>query len=161
MKVSPIYLLWAPSKVNSAVIKHLNQNGSVHNIPEITPQFPPAHTQPSNLSSTSSNPRNYRTYPSKPTVHARSQILRPANISPSINPIRSPSDTFEKPYGVRFSDRIQFVRPPTGRLFSRVEPTTIDRKWGRLFDNGGRPTQRLGACLRGLANHIVRLPRRR
>jgi hypothetical protein len=36
-----------------------------------------------------------------------------------------------------------------------MELSTVDQKWGRLFDNEGNPTQRLGQFLRGLANHIV------
>jgi len=36
-----------------------------------------------------------------------------------------------------------------------MELSTIDQKWGRLFENDGKPTQRLGQFLRGLANHIV------
>jgi hypothetical protein len=38
-----------------------------------------------------------------------------------------------------------------------MELSTIDQKWGRLFNNEGNPTQRLGQFLRGLANHIVRV----
>lgn len=37
----------------------------------------------------------------------------------------------------------------------KLEASLLDQKWGRLFDSEGKPTQRLGCFLRGLANHIV------
>lgn len=40
--------------------------------------------------------------------------------------------------------------PPSG---TRLSP--IDEKWGELFDNRGRATERLDQVLRGLANYIV------
>jgi hypothetical protein len=68
------------------------------------------------------------------------------------SPPRSPLET---PSGVRFSDRSMPTRPSAGRSYSTTELSTIDQKWGRLFDSEGVPTQRLGQFLRGLANHIV------
>lgn len=57
---------------------------------------------------------------------------------------------------MRFSsDRARPSGAP--RTFSTVELSTIDQKWGRLFDSDEKPTQRLGQFLRGLANHIVRI----
>jgi hypothetical protein len=62
----------------------------------------------------------------------------------------------EKGSGVRFSNREPSIRPAAvSRGFSGVELSTIDHKWGRLFDSEGNPTQRLGQFLRGLANHMV------
>jgi hypothetical protein len=68
-----------------------------------------------------------------------------------------PSSPLEKPSGVRFSDRGLPTRPSATRTFSNMELSPIDQKWGRLFNNEGNPTQRLGQFLRGLANHIVRV----
>lgn len=53
---------------------------------------------------------------------------------------------------VRFSNRLPHVAGAT----SKVELSIIDQKWGRLFDNKGTPTKRLGQFLRGLANYIIR-----
>jgi hypothetical protein len=36
-----------------------------------------------------------------------------------------------------------------------LSPRNNGLNWGRLFDNGGNPTSRLGQFLRGFANHIV------
>ena len=71
-------------------------------------------------------------------------------------PARSPpTSPLDKPSGVRFNDRGVPVRPAMSRTFSQLELSTIDQKWGRLFENDGTPTKRLGEFLRGLANHIV------
>jgi len=61
-----------------------------------------------------------------------------------------PSSPLDRP-SVRFSDR----RPGVARTYSTAELSTIDQKWGRLFDSEGTPTKRLGEFLRGLANHII------
>ena len=69
--------------------------------------------------------------------------------SPPVSPV-------EKPSGVRFTNREPKTRPAGGnRHFSSLELSTIDLKWGQLFENDGTPTLRLGQFLRGLANHIV------
>lgn len=38
---------------------------------------------------------------------------------------------------------------------SNLELSTVDLKWGTLFDGDGKPTPRLKQILRGLANHLV------
>jgi len=97
----------------------------------------------SNKSSSTSSPPPTHTPPS-PT-----QSSKPAYVPPP--PMASPpSSPLEKP-GVRFSDR----RPAVARTYSTAELSTIDQKWGRLFDSEGTPTKRLGQFLRGLANHII------
>jgi hypothetical protein len=86
-------------------------------------------------------------YPPAPAVESYpSEPLKPQPPSP-----------VEKPSNVRFSDQLQTQPRPAGgpRSFSSLELSTIDQKWGRLFDSNGDPTQRLGQFLRGLANHIV------
>lgn len=144
------------------VVEHLNRTGSVDDATK-APTTPPLQRQPSNKSSSTSSPpptaRKVYTPPS-PTL-AQSQTPKPANIIPPMDsarePVRSPpTSPLEKPSGVRFSDRNPAVRPVApGRTFSTMELSTVDQKWGRLFDNEGNPTQRLGQFLRGLANHIV------
>lgn len=66
-----------------------------------------------------------------------------------------PGSPLDRPSGVRFSERNLPNRPAGGRTYSTMELSTIDQKWGRLFDNEGIPTPRLGQFLRGLANHLV------
>jgi hypothetical protein len=71
-------------------------------------------------------------------------------------PIRPhPGSPLDKSANVRFSERNMPTRPAVGRTYSTVELSTIDQKWGRLFDIEGNPTPRLGQFLRGLANHLV------
>jgi hypothetical protein len=44
--------------------------------------------------------------------------------------------------------------PP--RLSTGTEETTLEKIWGQLFDQEGKPTRRLGQFLRGIAVHLVR-----
>jgi hypothetical protein len=46
-------------------------------------------------------------------------------------------------------------RPAYRSSFSNTELSTVDLKWGMLFDGDLNPTPRLGQFLRGLGNHIV------
>ena len=126
---------------------------------EDEPEAPPLQRELSNKSnishsSTTSSPpptaRRVYTPPS-PSQPPRSSHAPGPQSESSRSPPRSPS---EKPSGVRFSDR-PLPRPGSGRTYSNMELSTIDQKWGRLFDNEGNPTQRVGQFLRGLANHIV------
>jgi hypothetical protein len=71
------------------------------------------------------------------------------------DPVRSPPRSPLEKTNVRFSDREFSSRPTAGRTYSTTELSTIDQKWGRLFDRDGNATTRLGQFLRGLANHIV------
>ena len=141
-------------------------------------QGPPMQREPSNKSSSTSSPpptaRRVYTPPS-PIQTGRQTHTQPF-APPPVDPMRShpgspleeplggnrfadrgppPSSSPEKPSGVRFSDRSAAARPTGNRTFSTTELSTIDQKWGRLFENDGKPTQRLGQFLRGLANHIA------
>ncbi|KAG0646283.1 hypothetical protein D0Z07_8325 [Hyphodiscus hymeniophilus] len=179
--VSPELIAVITERVKREVVEHLNRTGSIDDTPKATPQppppappasqvpqAPPLQRQPSNKSSSTSSPppnnRRERVYTPPSPMQGQSQIPKPTNIAPSMEQIREPSrevvrsppsSPSEKPSGVRFSDRTPTARPPPGRTFSTMELSTIDQKWGRLFDNDGRPTQRLGQFLRGLANHII------
>ena len=152
VKLSPNLLL---------VVERLNRTGSVEDPPK-PPMAPPLQRQPSNKSSSTSSPppTAQRVYTPPSPTQAQSQVPKPASIAPPMEsvkePVRSPpSSPLDKPSGVRFSDRTPAARPPPGRTFSTMELSTVDQKWGRLFDNDGLPTPRLGQFLRGLANHIV------
>lgn len=124
-------------------------------------------------SSTSSPPPNARRVytPPSPTQTSR-QTYAQSYVPPSSEPMRShPSSPIEERFsdrgppaasspdkqpGVRFSDRGGPPTRPTGnRTYSTTELSTIDQKWGKLFESDGKPTQRLGQFLRGLANYIV------
>jgi len=84
------------------------------------------------------------------------QPVKTSAVPPAMEPVRSPPRSpLDKPSGVRFSDRGLPTRSSAARTYSNVELSTIDQKWGRLFDGEGKPTKRLGQFLRGLANHIV------
>jgi hypothetical protein len=120
--------------------------------------------QRSNSSTSSPSPPVRRSFTPPSPAQAQSQAPKHATIDPSMEQVRGisrepvgspPSPPGEKHAGVRFSDRTPTARPSPGRTYSTMELSTIDQKWGRLFDSDGRPTQRLGQFLRGLANHIV------
>jgi len=133
------------------VVEHFKLTGSVDDQPKPSPM----QQAPSNKSSSTSSPpptaRGVYTPPS-PT-----QAPKPTNVvPPAMEPGRSPpSSPLEKQSGVRFFDRSPPIRATVPRTYSNMELSTIDQKWGRLFDNEAKPTQRLGQFLRGLANHIV------
>lgn len=63
-----------------------------------------------------------------------------------------------KPSGDNYDEKENVKRPgATIRTFSTVELSTIDQKWGRLFEGEHTATLRLEQFLKGLANHIVGL----
>jgi hypothetical protein len=126
----------APSLAKSChtVVEHLSKQQSGSEV------------EVSNKSSSTSSPPPTNTPPS-PTQSTKAPYVPP----PPMESRSPPSSPLDKP-GVRFSDR----RPAVARTYSTTELSTIDQKWGRLFNSDGTPTQRLGAFLRGLANHIVR-----
>ena len=133
-------------------MEHLKQT----NTPvEDQPRAPPLQRDPSNRSSSSSSPpptaKKVYTPPS-PVQSSKPTFAVPKYSETATSQPSSPS-------GVRFSDRPLPTRPAGGtRNYSSLELSTIDQKWGRLFDNEENPTQRLGQFLRGLANHIVSFP---
>ncbi|KAH8599136.1 hypothetical protein B0O99DRAFT_683116 [Bisporella sp. PMI_857] len=158
--VSPELIAAITEKVKKELMEHLKQTSTpVDSQPEVTP--PQCSYSSTRSSSTSSPPPAARkvytppspaqptkpTYPPAPTVESYpSEPLKPQPPSP-----------VEKPSNVRFSDQPQPQSRPAGgpRTFSSLELSTIDQKWGRLFDSNGDPTQRLGQFLRGLANHMI------
>ncbi|KAE9375394.1 hypothetical protein N431DRAFT_555828 [Stipitochalara longipes BDJ] len=126
--VTPELIAEITERVKKEVVEHLSKQtaSEVSNKSSSTSSPPPTHTPPS------------------PT-----QFSKPAYAPPP--PMASPpSSPLDKP-SVRFSDR----RPGVARTYSTAELSTIDQKWGRLFDSEGTPTKRLGQFLRGLANHII------
>ncbi|KAH7351084.1 hypothetical protein BKA65DRAFT_250777 [Rhexocercosporidium sp. MPI-PUGE-AT-0058] len=172
--VSPELIAAITEKVKREVFEQLKQTGSV----EIPSQGQPMQREPSNKSSSTPSPpptaRRVYTPPS-PTQTGR-QTYAQSFVPPPMDSMRShpgspleeplggnrfpdrgppPPSSPDKPSGVRFSDRSAAARPVGNRTFSTAELSTIDQKWGRLFETDGKPTQRLGQFLRGLANHII------
>jgi hypothetical protein len=137
------------------VLETLKQTGNFNDQPRGSP-MQRDHSSSTNQSPPPSDRRRVYTPPS-PT-----STTRPSFSPPPTEPMRSPpaSPISEKP-SVRFSDRSgahNNSRSQTiHRSYSTTELSTIDQKWGRLFDSEGQPTERLGQFLRGLANHIVSL----
>lgn len=158
--VSPELIAAITERVKKELVEHLKQSANVESQQKTPagdkaeslkkpaparvekPDMPAMQRESSNTSqaSTSSSSKSARS-PSPHGEHVKS-------------PPRSPS---EKLTGVRFSDR-PLPRPGASRS-GNVELSTIDQKWGRLFDMEGNPTQRLGQFLRGIANHIVSIMR--
>lgn len=132
-------------------MEHLKATGGVDDAAKPAP--PPLQRQPSSsnrssISASSPPPRRVYTPPSplhqpQPPKATYNDTAK----SPPASPLDKPS--------VRFTDRTASKPAATGRSYSTADLSTIDQKWGRLFDSDGKPTQRLGAFLRGLANHIV------
>ena len=136
-------------------MEHFKQTGGVEE-PARAP--PPMQRQRSKESSSTSSPppstRRVYTPPSPAQPPPRTSYPPPPPMQSARSPPGSPLD---KPSNARFSDARGPPRPvPTGRSYSTAELSAVDHKWGKLFDQG-KPTQRLGQFLRGLANHIVRI----
>jgi hypothetical protein len=175
--VSPELIAAITERVKKELVEHLKQSANAEDDRKTTrlpaamadpvkkpeksatvedePEAPALERELSNKSQSSTSsppPTARRVYtPPSPTQTPRATNAPPSQSELSRSPPRSPS---EKPSGVRFSDR-PLPRPGAGRTFSNMELSTIDQKWGRLFDSEGNPTKRLGQFLRGLANHIV------
>lgn len=122
------------------------------------PPSPPLHSD--KLSTPPSPIKSTRHQPSTPPAGPSSSAFNPSNTDASASMSKERS-------GVRFragqnaeslKDDKKSSRPtPSGRTFSTAELTTIDQKWGTLFEVDREPTPRLGQVLKGLANHIVRI----
>lgn len=97
---------------------------------------------------------------------------KPALVNHNHSPTESPQHSPKIRQSVRFSDRGPVVlngRPATRTEAPRPEPpvvdekgnalSAVDQKWGRLFDDRGEPTARLGQVLRGIANYLVSFSR--
>lgn len=102
-----------------------------------------------------------------PASAPTSPVLKPALVTESSVP--STTSTAKE---VRFSDRVPVVmqRRPSTRISStrdnperitgahlarEISPSSLDKKWGKLFGDNGRPTERLEDVLRGLALYLV------
>ncbi|MCJ1476505.1 hypothetical protein MMC13_005171 [Lambiella insularis] len=131
--------------------------------------FPPPPQQPipqsPSTQSGASPPVPTRDVYTPPSPHKHSDYL--AHGSPDASAtaplVRPPSPP--EPPNSHFDER----RPPSRtsvssdagrpkgpmRLSTSMEETTLEKIWGQLFDEEGRPTPRLGQLLRGLAVHLI------
>ena len=170
------------AQITQTVIKTLQTGGGldastpVPSQNRFSPPPPPSMHQPvplspSTASGTSSNmpnrvytppsPNKHSEYPNRTSPQSQSGYLPPDDPPsprhekiPLYNPRRTPSphsqtsDSSDKPH----------VRPKgPARLSTSKEETTLEKIWGQLFEEDGRPTKKLGQFLRGLAVHIVSL----
>ncbi|EPE27303.1 hypothetical protein GLAREA_03218 [Glarea lozoyensis ATCC 20868] len=141
-------------RIKQEVLEHLKQTGSMDGQPKAEPMQRRSSTRSASTSShrSVSPPSTRRVYtPPSPVLPSKSAYPPPPPMARKSPPV-SPTD---KGPGVRFTNREPKTRPAGTRTFSQLELSTIDLKWGQLFENDGTPTPRLGQFLRGLANHIV------
>ncbi|MCJ1389603.1 hypothetical protein MMC18_002460 [Xylographa bjoerkii] len=94
-------------------------------------------------------------YPSTSSPELASTVPQVSPPSPP-EPSNSQLDPRRPPSRTSVTSEPNNVRPkgPT-RLSTSKEETTLEKIWGPLFDEEGRPTPRLGQLLRGLAVHLI------
>lgn len=128
------------------------------------PPHQPVPHSPSTQSGTSPPMPTRDVYtPPSPHKHSDHTVHGSPESSTAARHVRPPSPS--EPPNSHFEDR----RPPSRtsvssdagrpkgpmRLSTSKEETTLEKIWGQLFDEEGRPTPRLGQLLRGLAVHLV------
>jgi hypothetical protein len=153
-------VIWNADQV-PIVVEHLKQTG---NLDETTKQSTVPAAYSTRSSDTSSPPHTAQKVYTPPS---------PVNVPKESFPTEAMEFHHQEPDSPRerhMSSRFEDIRRqgesnassarPLGvpRTYSNVELSTIDQKWGRLFEHG-EPTPRLGQFLRGLANHIVSVVR--
>ncbi|KAB8290240.1 hypothetical protein EYC80_011108 [Monilinia laxa] len=154
--VSPEIIAAITEKVTRKLFDQLKQTGAFDDQPRAS-YMPREQSEKSNSTNQSPTPSDHRRVYTPPSP---TSTTKPSFPPPPTEPMRSPpaSPSSDKPF-VRFNDRDRGYNdrptPKVHRTYSTVELSTIDQKWGRLFDSDSRPTERLGQFLRGLANHIV------
>lgn len=76
------------------------------------------------------------------------------------NSTREPEEK-RPPSRISMSSDTREIRPKAPeRISTAGEETTLEKIWGPLFDDDGKPTPRLGQFLRGLAVHLVSILRK-
>ena len=91
--------------------------------------------------------------PDSPQKHSETHDIRNERLS---NDSPSPTRRFRSGSTTNRPgrDMNQKPRAPT-RQHTAEEATTLEKIWGKLFDEEGKPTPRLSQFLRGLATHLV------
>ncbi|KAI9760259.1 MAG: hypothetical protein M4579_001773 [Chaenotheca gracillima] len=149
----------APSATPSMARSHSNSGSHTHSNSASPPPAGSTHTPPS------PRPRpDFPRYNSPPTQPIATPIPGPLPRSPreqtaprpterrtgSPDPNQSPSRARKPTEVPRSPSR---TRKP--QQAGEVEETAVDRRWGRLFEDG-KATDRLGQFFRGLARHIIK-----
>lgn len=175
---SPSYL--SPdvlSQITATVIQQLKASG-LDNIQGFAPS--PASVPPPR-SQSQQPPYSAAEYPPRPQSESPPTAQRSGSL-PTPNPMANNYDpsTFPAPSGYSSdarpnpkptpdplprrrdsisshgSQKTDATRPkPPSRDATAMEMTTLERIWGKLFEDG-KPTKRLGQFLRGIAMHLVR-----
>ncbi|KAI4262417.1 MAG: hypothetical protein L6R42_002409 [Xanthoria sp. 1 TBL-2021] len=108
------------------------------------------------------SPQKHSDYPNHGSPSSQSGIFPAPTHSPQEprSPVRESrtSNFYERRTSSPLSQSSESsnTRPKgPARLSTMTEETTLEKIWGQLFDEEGRPTPRLGQFLRGLAVHIV------
>ncbi|KAL8650944.1 MAG: hypothetical protein Q9226_004937 [Calogaya cf. arnoldii] len=108
------------------------------------------------------SPKKHPDYPNHGSPSSQSGIFPAPTHSPQEpqSPIRESqtSSFYERRTSSPLSQSSESgnTRPKgPARLSTMTEMTTLEKIWGQLFDEEGRPTPRLGQFLRGLAVHII------
>ena len=147
------------TQITQSVIKHLQSGGLDEEMP-LRPQ-----PIPQSLSNAPGMPPTmpHRVY-DPPSPHR--PVVYPSHISPQSESGEEPKATTHftrRRSSLASSQRTEtsgkcYTRPKgPSRLSTDKQITTLERIWGPLFDEVGRPTLKLGQLLRGLAMHIVRI----
>lgn len=164
------------AQITQSVVEQLKKSGALgagaastqnHQQPmPPTPQYPPPSQQqfhpppsPSNHSSGSPPPRNLT--PPSPQKHTEqhpdSPGLRAEAYDASAGSQRGSEEKRPSSGLSNNSDGKESRPKPIHRPRSSLEETTLEKIWGPLFDEEGKPTKRLAQFLRGLAVHLVYL----
>ncbi|KAL8940530.1 MAG: hypothetical protein Q9211_002233 [Gyalolechia sp. 1 TL-2023] len=170
------------AKITESVLKQLKTSGiesSATPVPPPQAQYPPPPPvqqpipqSPSTVSG-SSPPMPTRVF-TPPSPPKQTDFPHPASPRPQSGGLPGAAQSPQEPrspvreaQSTNFHDRrtssplSQTSEPghkrPKGpaRLSTAKEVTTLERIWGQLFDEEGRPTPRLGQFLRGLAVHLI------
>ncbi|KAF7179870.1 hypothetical protein CNMCM7691_008922 [Aspergillus felis] len=171
------------SQITATVIQQLKATGLDNIQAQHPPQSqqpslqPPSGATPSQWVPPSSAPNyNYNEYESAPPVPPKPSSSQPGAVSdtpdyqqysqtgtfpsgaqPSARPSPVPPvERRQSPYS-QASDQGQKMeeRPkPPARDSTVTEMTTLEKIWGKLFEEG-KPTKRLGQLLRGIAVHLI------
>jgi hypothetical protein len=110
-----------------------------------------------NSDSTSSNHYHHQQYPSRPKSVPLPPQPPTSKARPSVRFSKSPIILNEEP-----EPRHSVPQRPASRSAIPSDPakqgptlSAVDLKWGRLFDDRGDPTPRLGQVLRGISNYLI------
>ncbi|KAL5336457.1 hypothetical protein BJX70DRAFT_409900 [Aspergillus crustosus] len=150
------------AQITANVIQQLGAaglNSPVHNQqPSQLPQHPPqwASPQPYHEPPAPQTPTISHSTPPPPSVSFQSPPVQPEfpgapHIHSRLSPT-PPQERRESPS--QFSETSQRADPRPQPQRNDTFPTTLEKIWGKLFDQG-KPTERLGQLLRGVATHLI------